>query len=181
MKPSTPAPQTTVREPALHRAWSGSDVRRGGPSRRLLAAGAVSAVLLLSACNSPAPGPVAPDSSATTTAGAGSAATTNPAEQARQKVQASVEKSLKGVSKPSTDAVRKALQAAVGPGVAVEVSNSVTPTGLEADSVVGAAVVAPKNCVFVYLRDGAVSTAVLPTLSNGKCFVGDQGAPRTGT
>ncbi|WP_287902688.1 hypothetical protein [Arthrobacter sp.] len=136
--------------------------------------------LLLSACGSPAPGPVAPDSSATT-AGAGSGATPNPAEQARQKVEASVEKSLKGVSKPSTDAVRKAMQAAVGPGVTVEVSNSVTPTGLEADAVVAAAVVVPKNCVFVYLRDGAVSTAVLPTLSNGKCFVGDQGTPRTGT
>ncbi|MDQ0709068.1 hypothetical protein QFZ52_001720 [Arthrobacter woluwensis] len=178
MKPSAPAPQSSFREPALYRVWSGSDVRRGGHLRRLLAAGAVSLGLLLSACSSPAPGPVAPESP--TTAGAGSAATPNPAEQARLKVQASVEKSLKGVSKPSTDAVRKALQAAVSPGVAVEVSNSVTPTGLEADSVVGAAVVAPKNCVFVYLRDGAVSTAVLPTLSNGKCFVGDQGAPRTG-
>ncbi|PSS44871.1 hypothetical protein C6401_06410 [Arthrobacter woluwensis] len=136
--------------------------------------------LLLSACGSPAPGPVAPDSSATT-AGAGSGATPNPAERARQKVEASVEKSLKGVSKPSTDAVRKAMQAAVGPGVTVEVSNSVTPTGLEADAVVAAAVVVPKNCMFVYLREGTVSSKTLPTLSNGKCFIGDQGAPRTGS
>lgn len=180
MKPSAAAPHSSFREPVLHRAWSGSDVQRGGHPRRLLAAGAVSLGLLLSACSSPAPSPAEPGSPATT-AGAGSGATPNPAEQARQKVAASVEKSLKGVSKPSTDAVRKAMQTAVGPGVTVEVSNSVTPTGLEADAVVAAAVVVPKNCVFVYLREGTVSSKTLPTLSNGKCFIGDQGAPRAGS
>ena len=139
--------------------------------------------LLLTACSSPAPSPGGPDAepSSTTTAGVGASVKPNPAEQARQKVQASLEKSLQGVSKPATDAVRKAMQNAVGPGVAVEVSNSVTPTGLAADAVVAAAVVAPKNCVFVYLRDGAVSTRLLPTLSSGKCFVGDQGGPRAGS
>jgi len=179
MKPSDPVPRSSVGEPALPGGRRLSSRRLPGRFHRPALAVSVGLGLLLTACSSPAPSSGGPDTEPSATAGV--TAKPNPAEQARQKVQASLEKSLQGVSKPATDAVRKAMQAAVGPGVAVEVSNSVTPTGLAADAVVAAAVVAPKNCVFVYLRDGAVSTKLLPTLSSGKCFVGDQGGPRAGS
>lgn len=56
---------------------------------------------------------------------------------------------------------------------AIEVSRSVTPTGLQPDSIEVAARVA-KECVVGQIRNGAAAVAILPVLATGKCFVGDQ-------
>jgi hypothetical protein len=53
----------------------------------------------------------------------------------------------------------------------LEVSQSRTPTGLEADAI-EAAVRQGGDCVIGQVRDGAVAVTVLPVLASGKCFVG---------
>ena len=53
----------------------------------------------------------------------------------------------------------------------LEVSQSRTPTGLEADAI-EAAVLQGGDCVIGQVRDGAVAVTVLPVLASGKCFVG---------
>jgi hypothetical protein len=73
--------------------------------------------------------------------------------------------------KPATADITAALTAAGVPARSLEVSAGRTPTGLEVDSMEAAAVQA-KECVIGQIRDGKVTVAVLPALSNGKCFVG---------
>ncbi|HEY3574485.1 MAG TPA: hypothetical protein VGK98_11745 [Arthrobacter sp.] len=73
--------------------------------------------------------------------------------------------------KPATADITAALTAAGVPPRSLEVSAGRTPTGLEVDSMEAAAVQA-KECVIGQIRDGKVTVAVLPALSNGKCFVG---------
>ncbi|RKO24223.1 hypothetical protein D7Z96_09365 [Pseudarthrobacter phenanthrenivorans] len=76
-----------------------------------------------------------------------------------------------GAPKPSTAQVSDALAGAgIAPGV-LEVSQSRTPTGLEADAI-EAAVLQGDDCVIGQVRDGAVAVTVLPVLASGKCFVG---------
>lgn len=76
-----------------------------------------------------------------------------------------------GTPKPATAQVSEALAGAgIAPGV-LEVSQSRTPTGLEADAI-EAAVLQGDDCVIGQVRDGAVAVTVLPVLASGKCFVG---------
>ncbi|MGK3648370.1 DUF6993 domain-containing protein [Pseudarthrobacter enclensis] len=76
-----------------------------------------------------------------------------------------------GTPKPATAQVTEVLAAAgVGPSV-LQVSQSRTPTGLEADAI-EAAVLQGKDCVIGQVREGAVTVTVLPVLASGKCFVG---------
>ncbi|MFF2319291.1 DUF6993 domain-containing protein [Arthrobacter sp. NPDC058097] len=73
--------------------------------------------------------------------------------------------------KPAPADISAALTAAGVPARSLEVSAGRTPTGLEVDSMEAAAVQA-RECVIGQIRDGKVTVAVLPALSNGKCFVG---------
>lgn len=76
-----------------------------------------------------------------------------------------------GTPKPSRAQVRDALAGAgIDPG-SLEVTESVTPTGLAADSI-EAAVLQGKDCVIGQVREGAVTVTVMPVLASGKCFVG---------
>lgn len=76
-----------------------------------------------------------------------------------------------GSPKPATAQVGEALAGAgIDPGV-LQVSQSRTPTGLEADAI-EAAVRQGKDCVIGQVREGAVTVTVLPVLASGKCFVG---------
>jgi protein tyrosine phosphatase (PTP) superfamily phosphohydrolase (DUF442 family) len=74
-------------------------------------------------------------------------------------------------SKPATADITAALTAAGVSARHLEVSAGRTPTGLDVDSMEAAAVQG-KECVIGQIRDGKVTVAVLPALSNGKCFVG---------
>jgi hypothetical protein len=76
-----------------------------------------------------------------------------------------------GTPKPATAQVTDALTGAGIPGPALEVSESRTPTGLEADAI-EAAVLQGKDCVVGQIRNGSVTVSVLPVLASGKCFVG---------
>lgn len=73
--------------------------------------------------------------------------------------------------RPATADITAALTAAGVSARSLEVSAGRTPTGLEVDSMEAAAVQAGE-CVIGQIRDGKVTVAVLPALSNGKCFVG---------
>ncbi|MFJ3956812.1 DUF6993 domain-containing protein [Arthrobacter sp. NPDC090010] len=154
-------------------------------SRAMGSVGLVLAALMLAACSS---SPVVASDGASGSSEGSSSAQSVPAshpveptatppsaaEQARRAVQEAVQKSLGGVSNPSSDALRAAISGAAPKGAAVQVSHSTTPTGLQADSLVGAAVVAKGSCAFVYVRDGKISSALLPVLADGSCFIGDQ-------
>jgi hypothetical protein len=73
--------------------------------------------------------------------------------------------------KPATEQVTDALTGAgIAPGV-LQVSQSRTPTGLEADAI-EAAVRQGNDCIIGQVREGAVAVTVLPVLASGKCFVG---------
>lgn len=76
-----------------------------------------------------------------------------------------------GSPKPATAQVSEALSGAgIDPGL-LQVSQSRTPTGLEADAI-EAAVRQGGACVIGQVREGAVTVTVLPVLASGKCFVG---------
>ena len=76
-----------------------------------------------------------------------------------------------GTPKPATAQVSDALTGAgIAPAV-LQVSQSRTPTGLEADAI-EAAVLQGSDCVIGQVREGAVTVTVLPVLASGKCFVG---------
>lgn len=104
--------------------------------------------------------------------GAGAAAAEAAAsETVRQTVTETLGRLAAGTPKPSTAQVSEALTGAgIAPGV-LEVSQSRTPTGLEADAI-EAAVLQGRDCVIGQVRDGAVAVTVLPVLASGKCFVG---------
>ena len=75
---------------------------------------------------------------------------------------------------PGTEQLRSAL---IGAGFlpdSVEVTASRTPTGLDADAV-EVAVTAGRNCIVAQLRDGNVTSTVLPPLADGRCLVGTAG------
>ena len=112
-------------------------------------------------------GPLA-DTSGTASNGAAEAAAT---ETVRQTLTDALGRLAAGTPKPATAQVSDALTGAgIAPG-ALEVSQSRTPTGLEADAI-EAAVLQGRDCVIGQIRDGAVAVTVLPVLASGKCFVG---------
>lgn len=76
-----------------------------------------------------------------------------------------------GTPRPATAQVIDALTGAGIVAATLEVSESRTPTGLEADAI-EAAVLQGGNCIIGQVRDGGVSVTVLPVLASGKCFVG---------
>jgi len=76
-----------------------------------------------------------------------------------------------GTPKPAKAQLADALTGAGIPAANLEVSESRTPTGLEADAI-EAAVLQGKDCVVGQVRDGGVTVSILPVLASGKCFVG---------
>lgn len=163
------------------------------PSRMVLLAlgGCLAAATVLSSCaggspagpststgdpsaTSPASGP-APSTQAPPAAAApssGPAAGDAPATAAvKQTLADALNRLAAGTPKPATAQVTDALTGAGIPGPALEVSESRTPTGLEADAI-EAAVLQGTDCVVGQIRDGSVTVSVLPVLASGKCFVG---------
>lgn len=118
------------------------------------------------------PGPQASEPLADTSTGASKATAEAAAtETVRQTVTDALGRLAAGTPKPATAQVSDALTGAgIAPGV-LEVSQSRTPTGLEADAI-EAAVLQGGDCVIGQVRDGAVAVTVLPVLASGKCFVG---------
>jgi hypothetical protein len=103
--------------------------------------------------------------------GTGAAAAQAATDTVRQTVTDALGRLAAGTPKPATAQVTDALVGAgITPGV-LEVSQSRTPTGLEADAI-EAAVRQGNDCVIGQVRDGAVAVTVLPVLASGKCFVG---------
>ncbi|WP_323958580.1 DUF6993 domain-containing protein [Arthrobacter sp. JZ12] len=76
--------------------------------------------------------------------------------------------------KPDSRSLRDAFVAAGADESAVEISADVTPTGLDVDAMTGAVAVG-NTCVYGHVRDGITTVTELPALSNGGCFVGNQG------
>ncbi|MGN7148677.1 DUF6993 domain-containing protein [Arthrobacter sp. SAFR-179] len=100
-----------------------------------------------------------------------SAAAAAATDTVKQTVTDTLTKLATGTPKPATAQVSDALTGAgIAPAV-LQVSQSRTPTGLEADAI-EAAVLQGKDCVIGQVREGAVTVTVLPVLANGKCFVG---------
>jgi hypothetical protein len=92
-------------------------------------------------------------------------------ETVRQTVTSTLTGLAAGSPKPATAQVTEALTAAgIAPAV-LQVSQSRTPTGLEADAI-EAAVLQGKDCIIGQVREGTVTVTVLPVLASGKCFVG---------
>jgi hypothetical protein len=107
------------------------------------------------------------DTSATPSSNAEAAAT----ETVRQTVTNTLTKLAAAAPKPATAQVTDALTGAgIAPAV-LQVSQSRTPTGLEADAI-EAAVLQGNDCVIGQVREGTVTVTVLPVLASGKCFVG---------
>jgi hypothetical protein len=108
---------------------------------------------------------------ANTSGGASPAADAAATETVKRTVTDALTKLAAGAPKPATGQVSDALTGAgIAPGV-LQVSQSRTPTGLEADAI-EAAVLQGKDCVIGQVREGAVTVTVLPVLASGKCFVG---------
>ncbi|KRE82608.1 DUF6993 domain-containing protein [Arthrobacter sp. Soil764] len=106
---------------------------------------------------------------ANTSHGASAAAAAT--DTVKQTVTDTLTKLATGTPKPATAQVSDALTGAgIAPAV-LQVSQSRTPTGLEADAI-EAAVLQGKDCIIGQVREGAVTVTVLPVLANGKCFVG---------
>lgn len=175
-------------------AWQNGSVTRAmtpqaktgskGSAGRLCGQFALAVLLLtsLAACSSGAgqqPGQSSATtdgaSSASAPAAASSAAAQATAASATARLQRTMTDALStltaGNPKPGTEQITSALTAAGVPARTLEVSAGRTPTGLEVDSI-EAASVQGKDCVVGQIRDGKVTVAVLPALSNGKCFVG---------
>ena len=108
---------------------------------------------------------------ANTSGGSSPAADTAATETVKRTVTETLTKLATGTPKPATAQVSDALTGAgIAPPV-LQVSQSRTPTGLEADAI-EAAVLQGKDCVIGQVREGAVAVTVLPVLASGKCFVG---------
>ena len=163
------------------------------PSRLVLfaVAGCLAGATALSACaggsppgpatstahpSATSPAPAAPPSTEAAPAAAaqasGPAAGEAPATAAlKQTLVDALNRLAQVTPKPATAQVTDALTGAGIPGPALEVSESRTPTGLEADAI-EAAVLQGTDCVVGQIRDGSVTVSVLPVLASGKCFVG---------
>ena len=171
-----------------NRAFRGEATGARGNAKDVAGRLALAAVLLsaLAACTAPgdqatvnqaapqsataasASAPAKPPASAAVTKAPAAAGTTAKLQQTMTDVLGSV---VAANSKPATADITAALTAAGVPARNLEVSAGRTPTGLDVDSMEAAAVQG-KECVIGQIRDGKVTVAVLPALSNGKCFVG---------
>ncbi|UKA73892.1 DUF6993 domain-containing protein [Arthrobacter sp. FW306-07-I] len=106
-----------------------------------------------------------------TYAAASAAAAEAATDTVKRTVTDTLTKLASGTPKPATGQVSEALTGAgIAPAV-LQVSQSRTPTGLEADAI-EAAVLQGRDCVIGQVREGAVTVTVLPVLASGKCFVG---------
>ena len=178
---------------------SSPGVAAAGISSRMVliaVAGCLAVATALSACagiSPPGPATSTAGSSATSPAGTATPATDAPATEAppsaaarasgpaageapataalKQTLADTLNRLAAGTPKPATAQVTDALTGAGIPGPALEVSESRTPTGLEADAI-EAAVLQGTDCVVGQIRDGSVTVSVLPVLASGKCFVG---------
>lgn len=152
------AMSSTVAAPASSTASGASSAAPSGSAARSSAPGSSSAAAATAS-------PAATGSSTSGTASAGETA----------KVQQSVDKALQslaaGAPKPTREQIRNALVSAGIAPAAMEISASRTPTGLDVDAI-QAGVLSGTQCVMAEVRDGKVSTTVLPALSDGKCFLG---------
>ena len=126
-----------------------------------------------------APSPDGPDGGEATAGGAApesGAASDGPASDSDapdvQALKAELE-ALAGVDpSPDRDGMTEAFVEAGFAASAIEVSADRTPTGLDVDSIQGAAVKGGQ-CVFGEVREGRVTVSFLPVLSGGNCFVGN--------
>jgi hypothetical protein len=154
---------------------------------RVVLAASLAAVVALTACtgsSQPAPAestaaPAAPESPSPPTTPAEATAPANIPATAEDPATAALKQTVTdvlgrlaaGTPRPAKAQMVDALTGAGIVAAALEVSESRTPTGLEADAI-EAAVLQGGNCVIGQVRDGGVSVTVLPVLAGGKCFVG---------
>lgn len=138
-----------------------------GPATAAASTAAVSAGAGPAATESGSTEPLAGTSGAPSAPAADAAATAT----VTQTVTDALGRLAAGSPKPATAQVTDALTGAGIAPAALQVSQSRTPTGLEADAI-EAAVLQGKDCVIGQVRDGAVTVTVLPVLASGKCFVG---------
>jgi hypothetical protein len=118
-----------------------------------------------------APGSTRPSGEPLADTSGGAQAAAAATETVKRTVTDTLTKLASGTPKPATAQVSEALTGAgIAPGV-LQVSQSRTPTGLEADAI-EAAVLQGRDCVIGQVREGAVTVTVLPVLASGKCFVG---------
>ena len=128
----------------------------------------------LSSCSPAEPGtPAQPDTAVTDADGTSPAPDSGAAAAGQvQALQASLE-SLAGTDpSPDRNGITEAFAGAGFAASEVEVSADRTPTGLDVDSIQGAAV-QDGECIFGEVRDGQVTVSVLPVLAGGRCFIGD--------
>jgi hypothetical protein len=163
------------------------------PRRRLAARLTVQLLLLAltAACSAPGAGGAnlaqgsgsAPAETASGASPAGAAPATGSGAQpaadpaalaAKSLLEAALAGAVAGGSKPGTDQLRAAVAAAGFPPDRVEATAGRTPTGLAADTV-EVAVQSGRNCVIAQLRNGSVTTGILPVLAGGGCLVGARG------
>ncbi len=118
-----------------------------------------------------APGSSRPSGEPLADTSGGASAAAAATDTVKRTVTDTLTKLASGTPKPATAQVSEALTGAgIAPAV-LWVSQSRTPTGLEADAI-EAAVLQGRDCVIGQVREGAVTVTVLPVLASGKCFVG---------
>lgn len=126
--------------------------------------------------------PAVPDTTASSDVDADAVTAEDPPEEidpdsVATSVQAALDALVAREPAVTSDQVRTALEQgftdAGSVPESVEVSVDRTPTGLDVDAIQGAGRL-EDSCVFGEVRAGDVSVAVLPVLSSGLCFVGDQ-------
>ncbi|MHC6593679.1 DUF6993 domain-containing protein [Arthrobacter sp. C152] len=105
------------------------------------------------------------------TSAAASATAAAATESMKRTVTDTLTRLAAGTPKPATAQVSEALSGAGIDPALLQVSQSRTPTGLEADAI-EAAVRQGGACVIGQVREGTVTVTVLPVLAGGKCFVG---------
>jgi len=149
---------------------------RFSTSKRRWAAAAVPAAIMvaLSGCTNAESGQASPPvSSAAASADGDAPAAAAAGQPARfQAVEAALTELVAAVPSPSRDAVRDAYAGAGFSPDAVEVSQDGTPTGLDVDSLVSAAVEGTE-CIIAEIREGKLTLTTMPALSNGQCLLGD--------
>ncbi|WP_260982361.1 DUF6993 domain-containing protein [Arthrobacter sp. U41] len=137
------------------------------------------ALLLTVACSAPAssgarveasPGAAAHAISPASRGASPAAATSD----AKARVEAALNNVTAANRKPASEQLRSALIDAGFPTDSVEVTASRTPTGLDADAV-EVAVTAGRTCIVAQLRNGRVTSSLLPPLADGRCLVGAAG------
>ncbi|MUK00778.1 hypothetical protein GM708_01835 [Vibrio cholerae] len=171
---------------------------RSGRARALPLLVVVGLLTLTSCTATPAPAPSAPASEGTSVSAepevsdaAGQEPPTSPPttpvpEQSPEEtdttgIAASVESALRALADSQSSVTRDQVHAAIELGFqeagsapeGIEVSIDRTPTGLDVDAIQGAGRTG-RSCVIGEVRAGAVAVTVLPVLSTGLCFVGDQ-------